>query len=338
MNTKLLWLTALPIAAAGYVAFGHDSGRASAEPAPIARPATLVAPGRVEPVRDPVALAFESPGRIVAIDVDEGDSVTAGQVIARLDDRMANARVASAQAAVAQAEAHSLLAKRGPRREDLDAARADADAASAEAEHRALEETRSEKLGTSGAIPSATVDADTAAAKVARASSQAAAARYRALANGTRAELVQESAAALDAAKAELDAAKVALDQTLLRAPHDGVILRRTAEVGALVVTTSPLTVVTMADLRQLEVRAEVDEADVAQIALGHAAYVTADAFGDKQFPVHLARVTHELGRKTVRDDDPRARVDTRVLEVIARFDTPVDLPLGLRMSVHVGN
>ncbi|HEX7836499.1 MAG TPA: hypothetical protein VF469_03500, partial [Kofleriaceae bacterium] len=97
--------------------------------------------------------------------------------------------------------------------------------------------------------------------------------------------------------------------------------------------------VLSMADLSQLEIRAEIDEADVARVALGEAAYATADAYGDRRFPVTIHRVTRELGRKTVRDDDPRARVDTRVLEVIARFDGApgVPLPLGLRVQVHVG-
>ena len=91
---------ALPLAAAGALWFGRETPKADAAlPPAIARPHTLVAPSRVEPVRDPVALAFEAGGRIVAIDVDEGDSVRAGQVVARLDDRMAKARVAAAQAA-----------------------------------------------------------------------------------------------------------------------------------------------------------------------------------------------------------------------------------------------
>jgi HlyD family secretion protein len=99
----------------------------------------------------------------------------------------------------------------------------------------------------------------------------------------------------------------------------------------------TPAPVVTLADLSQLELRAEIDEADVAAIALGKPAYATADAYGARTFPVHVTRITHELGRKTVRDDDPRARIDTRVLEVITRFDDGApDLPLGLRMTVHV--
>jgi len=338
MNLKKTLVLAFPVAvAAGWLAIGHQTPTASAN-TEVGRQAVIVAPGRVEPFRDPVALAFETGGRIVAIDVDEGDAVKAGQIVAHLDDRLAVARVAGAKAALAQAHARYDLARRGPRHEDLDAAKADATAATAEAEHRAAEQARSEKLGAVGAIASASVDTDSAAARVSNATAAAASARYQSLARGTRIEQIAEANAAVEASQADLDAAQVALDQTLLKAPHDGVVIRRLAEVGTLVGTLTPLPVVTIADLSQLEIRAEVDEADVAAIAKGKAAYATADAFGEKTFPVHVERITRELGRKTVRDDDPRARVDTRVLEVIAKFDaSPGDqLPVGLRMYVHV--
>ncbi len=336
--TKLraLLLASLPLAAAGWLWLGHQTPSASAAQTELVHPAVLVAPGRVEPVRDPVSLGFETSGRIVEIAVEEGDAVHAGQVLARLDDRLPKARAAEARAQVAGATARLQLARRGPRREDVDAAKADAEAAAAEAAHRGVERTRSQQLGATGAVSSSSVDADEAAARIADATSAAATARYQSLAKGTRAEQIAEAAAQLDAATAELDAAEVALDQTVLRAPNDGVILRRLTEVGALVSTMQPSPVLSMADLAQLEIRTEVDEADVTAIALGKTAYATADAFGERQFPVRIARITHELGRKQVRDDDPRARVDTRVLEVIARFDAPADLPLGLRMYVHV--
>jgi len=313
---------------------------AAAPTAERARPSTLLAPGTVEPHRDPVKLGFEIAGRIVEIDVEEGDRVVANQPIAHLDDRLAKARVASAQAAVDSATARLALARRGPRAEDVAAARADADAAAAAAQHRAIEQGRSDSLGKLGAVASSTVDADDAAARVASAQATAAQARARSLALGTRTEQIAEAAAQLAAAKAELDAANVALDQTVLRAPANGVILRRTAEVGALVQTLTPMPVVTFADVEKLELRAEIDEADVGAVTVGQAAYATADAFGTKRFPVHVTRISGELGRKAARDDDPRARVDTRVLEVVAAFDPSAlgpgePLPVGLRMSLH---
>jgi multidrug resistance efflux pump len=331
-------LLALPLAAAGALWFGHETQRAAAAQAPLAAPAVLVAPGRIEPVRDPVALAFEAGGRIAAIEVDEGTAVTAGQVVARLDDRLARARVASAQASVAAANASYLLVRRGTRHEDLEAARAEALAAKAAAEHRDLEQSRSAKLGEVGALASSTVDADSAAARVASAQADAADARYQSLAKGSRTEQVLAAAAQLDAAKAELAIAEVALDQTVLRSPRAGIVLRRFGEVGALVTSMNPTTIMTVADLAAVEIRAEVDETDIAAIQTGEEAYATADAFAGRKFPIKIERITRELGRKTVRDDDPRARVDTRVLEIIARFDgVPGEqLPLGLRMYVHV--
>jgi len=331
-------LLVAPLAVGGAFWFGRETPNAAAQPQAIVRPQTLVAPGRVEPIHDAVKLAFEAPGRIVAIEVDEGSVVTAGQVLARLDDRLAKARVDAATAQLAQAKARYTFARRGPRGEDIAAARAEADAAAAAAAHRDAEQLRSEQLGRSGAVASSVVDADDAAARVAKAQSNAASARFQSLAKGTRVEQIEEAAAAIALAQAELDAAKVALDQTVLRAPSGGLILRRTAEVGALVTTMVQMPVVSMADVQKLEIRAEVDEADVAAVAIGMKAYVTADAFGTKQFPVTIKRITRELGRKTVRDDDPRARVDTRVLEVIAEFEGApgVELPLGLRVSVHI--
>lgn len=341
MNKLRYLLLAVPLAGASWLWLGHTTPAVHADTT-VTRPSLLVAPGRVEPVHDAVKLAFEAQGRIAEILVDEGDTVRAGQVLARLDNRLARARVAAADAGLAQARARHQLARRGPRTEDVAAARAEAEAAAAAAQHRGAEQARSEHLGKVGALATTVVDADDAAARVATAQATAASARYQSLARGTRSEQIDEAAAAILLAQAELDAAKVALDQTVLVAPTGGVILRRTAEVGALVTLMAPSPVLSMADLSQLELRAEIDEADVAAIALGQAAYATADAYGERRFPIRITRMTHELGRKTARDDDPRARVDTRVLEVIARFepapgDAPIALPLGLRMQVHAG-
>ncbi len=341
--TKLRALLAsLTLVAGATYWMTHDSQAASPSVTPgatLARPEVLVAPGVVEPARDRVVLSFETPGRIVAIDVDEGDPVVAGQPVARLDDRLARARLAAARAQLAQARARHGLARRGPRGEDLAAARADAAAAAVAAAHRTTEQTRSEHLGARGAVATSIVEADGAAARVAAAQAEAADARFRSLAKGTRPELISEAEAAVALAQADVDAATVALDQTVLRAPADGIVLRRFAEVGALVSQLTPAPVVSVADVRDLEIRAEIDEADIGAVQVGQIASVTATAYGAQRFPVRITRVTRELGRKTVRDDDPRARIDTRVLEVIARFegDPPAQLPLGLRVTLHVG-
>src|SRR3954471_8287755 len=96
-------LLAAPLAAGTAYYLHGSSATAAAGPAITTRPTTLVAPGRGEPVRDPVKLAFEAQGRIVAIEVDEGNAVKAGQVLARLDDRIPAARVSPRQGDIPQA-------------------------------------------------------------------------------------------------------------------------------------------------------------------------------------------------------------------------------------------
>jgi HlyD family secretion protein len=314
--------------------------------APAAAPATttshdpiaLVAPGLVEAHGDRVETGFEQSGRIVELLVDEGDRVVAGQVLARLDDRLARARVARAEAAVAAAKARLQLAERGARRQEIDAAAAEADAAAAQAWERGVARDRAEQLRerNADAIPLAEVDTARGAAQATEAQARAANARLSLLKKGTRVELIMEARAALAAAQAELDEANVYLSQMELRAPASGVVLRRLHEVGEQVSTMPPQTVLVLADLDRLELRAEVDEVDVARVALGQVGYATAEAFGDQRFAGKVTQIVGELGRKTQRLDDPRARVDTRVLEVVFTLDDPGALPLGLRMDVHL--
>ncbi len=303
-----------------------------------AQPGPLVAPGLVEAHGDRVETGFEQPGRIAQMLVDEGDRVVAGQVVARPDDRLAQARGARAEAAVAAAEARLQLAQHGARRQEIDAATADADAARAQAWERGVARDRAEQLRerNADAIPLAEVDTARGAAQATEAQARAAQARLALLKKGSRVEVIAEARAAVAAAVAELEEARTYLAQMELRAPAAGVVIRRLHEVGEQVSTTPPTTVLVLANLDQLELRAEVDEVDVARVGLGQTGYATAQAYGDRRFVGHVTQIVAELGRKTQRLDDPRARIDTRVLEVVFTLDDPGALPLGLRMDVHL--
>jgi HlyD family secretion protein len=60
------------------------------------------------------------------------------------------------------------------------------------------------------------------------------------------------------------------------------------------------------------------------------------EAYGDRKFAGHIVHIERELGRRKVQNDDPRARLDTRVLEVVMELDANTEpLPLGLRMTAH---
>jgi multidrug resistance efflux pump len=337
-RTKLLvsFLAAAALAGGGLYVF---AGRAEPVAAADAdAPRTLVAPALVEARGDRVELSFEQSGRIVEILVDEGDAVKQGQVLARLDDRIARAQVARADAALTAAIARRDLARRGPRKDEIRAARADADAARASAWERGVSKDRAERLlaAEADAIPLAEVDTARGAAQATDAQARAAEARLALLEKGTRKELIAEAEAAVALAAAELEAARTVLAQTELVAPSDGVVLRRLHETGEHVTTMPPTTVLVIADTANLELRGEIDEADVGLVAVGQRGYATADAYGDRRFAGRVTLIAGELGRKTQRLDDPRAKVDTRVQEILFTLDDEAALPLGLRMDVHL--
>jgi HlyD family secretion protein len=208
--------------------------------------------------------------------------------------------------------------------------------ARARARNDAGERQRGDRLAGSQAIPSAEVDRLRHGAEAAAAHLAAAEARLTLVREGTRGEMKRAALADVAGAEAELEEARVLLAQTHLRAPIDGVVLRVHSRVGEQVSVMPPTVVMSLADLERLQVRAEVDEEDIGRINLDQTGFVRADAYGDRRFSGRVIRVMRDVGRKALPNDDPRARVDTRVLEVIFKFDAPPSLPLGLRMELHL--
>lgn len=297
---------------------------------------TVVAPSVVEPASERISLSFEIPGTIDEVNVDEGQRVEAGAVVARLDDRLARARVDRAKASLLAAQARRDAALKGSRKAEIEAARAEAKAARATAWERAQSYARTEQLVLRQAVSAQEADDAKSSSEAARAFADAADARLQLAEEGTRVEMRREAEAAVAAATADLAEAEVYLSKHELRAPIAGVILRRLAEPGELVTITPPEVLIAMADLDHLQLRVEIDEADVGRVVVGQTGYATADAFGQKQYPGKITRITRELGRKSLRTDDPRAKNDTRVLEALFTLDDAAALPLGLRMDVSI--
>ncbi|HSD64341.1 MAG TPA: efflux RND transporter periplasmic adaptor subunit [Ignavibacteriaceae bacterium] len=90
--------------------------------------------------------------------------------------------------------------------------------------------------------------------------------------------------ASIDVAKANLNSAEVALENTLIRAPFDGTVLTKNAEVGEIVAplgasTTSRGAIVTMADMKSLQVEADVSESYIEKIKTGQSCEIILDAY-----------------------------------------------------------
>jgi HlyD family secretion protein len=313
---------------------GVDAPRSAPADEPPAR--EVVAPGLVEGATRVIELAFARPGRITEVIVREGQGVGAGDVLARLDARVARAQLARAEATLARAVAHRDAENAGARAEEISAAQAEADAAQAKADQLAADRARGEVLFKKSSMSVADVEHLRGAAASADAQRRAAAARLLLVRRGARAEVRRAAEAEVAAARAEVDEAKALLDESELRAPVAGVVLRRHAQSGEQVGIVPPIPVVSMVDASRLRIRAEIDEQDVARVAVGREGYAQAAAFGTRRFPGRVVQIMRAVGRKAIHLDDPLARADTRVLEVMFELVDPPEVPIGLRMDVHI--
>jgi RND family efflux transporter MFP subunit len=132
---------------------------------------------------------------------------------------------------------------------------------------------------------------------------------------------VSAAEAALAQARAQLKAQKVALDYTEIRAPFDGVVLVKNANVGDIIMPMSSAAgaqgaVVTMADMGTLEVEADVSEGNLSKARPGQPVEITLDALPGTRFKGHVVGIvpTVDRAKATVMTKIRFDQLDPRVL------------------------
>ena len=127
--------------------------------------------------------------------------------------------------------------------------------------------------------------------------------------------------AAIDVAKASVSSSEVALEYTLVRAPFDGTVLTKNADVGEIVSplgasTTSRAAVVTIADMTSLEVEADVSESNIERIAPNQPCEITLDAYPEQRYQGFVAKIvpTADRAKATVLVKVGFTSYDSRVL------------------------
>lgn len=309
---------------------------AASAPAPVAS-GRIVGPGRIEPISEEIHIGVEVGGRVARVAVEEGDRVSAGQVLATLENGDYRAAVASAAARLDDAKAALQRVRSGARldeRREVTAAVAQAEAVLAQA---TVEATRRAGLAAEGVIAREESDRATRDRDVAAARLQELQARRTLVHDGPRAEDHAQAEAAVAMAAAALREAEARLAKTEIRSPIDGVVLRRDVRTGESVSPERQASALfTVADVSRLRVRVEVDEADVGKVGPGAPGWVSASAFGDRRFEGRVIRVGQSLGRKQLFTEEPRERVDTKVLEVLLELEPAARLPIGLRVDATI--
>ena len=127
--------------------------------------------------------------------------------------------------------------------------------------------------------------------------------------------------ASISVAKAVVQGAEVALENTLIRAPFDGTVLTKDADVGEIVSplgasSTSRAAVVTMADMSSLQVEADVSESNIEKIKSGQDCEITLDAYPDYRYAGYVAKIvpTADRSKATVLVKVAFRKYDSKVL------------------------
>ena len=301
-------------------------------------PELIAGPGRVEPSSEDIKIGSELSGRLKTVNVEEGDAIRRGQVLAELENADYRAQVESARANVIAKQAVLRKVINGARRQERDEAWSSVNEAKAVMENSNSELNRRQQLFSAGVVSREELERYAREADVARAKYDAAVQQHALVDDHAREEDRAFAEADLELARGQLAEADARYQKTFIRSPLDGAVLRKHHRSGESVSNSStvPDPILTIGDRRVLRVRVDVDEADVSRVRVGQKAYVTADAFGKQKFWGQVVRVGQQLGPKNVRTDEPTEKVDTKILETLVELDANSKLPDGLRVDAFI--
>ncbi|MDE3057220.1 MAG: efflux RND transporter periplasmic adaptor subunit [Bacteroidota bacterium] len=289
---KILLLSLAAVAACAVIAFlllgGGVSSAETVETTEVSLAsasqanAVLTASGYVVAQRK-ASVASKGTGRLEFLAVEEGDHVNKGSIIGRLESSDVEAVLGQAKAA-------------------LEVARAGVAQAQAEYDDAQSNYERQKSLFTQKLISQADYDATNA--------------RYQKAIAG-----LVSAKASVAQAEAGVKAAEVNVENTYIRAPFDGVVLTKDANVGEVITpfgaaSGSRGAVVTMADMSSLQVEADVSESYIEKIHTGQPCEITLDAVPDKQYKgvVHKIVPTADRAKATVLTKVEFLNRDERVL------------------------
>lgn len=304
--------------------------------APEPAPEIVAGPGSVEPASEELRINAQMSGRLRDVVVEEGDRVERGQLLAVLENDDFAARVALAEAELRLREAELRRVVNGARSQERREAQAAVNEAEAVLENARVEWQRRRTGFEQGVFAKEEADRAEREFGVAQARLKAAQERYDMLEEGEREEDRARAEANVELARARVAEARAVYEKTFVRAPADGVVLRKRLKAGESYSDQQDTPVVILGDLARLRVRMDVDENDIARLRLGQRAYVTADAFPGQKFWGTVVEIGQILGPKNVRTEQPGEFVDRKILETLIELEPGAALRPGLRVDAFI--
>ncbi|SHJ44665.1 HlyD family secretion protein [Propionispora hippei] len=241
-----------------------------------------------------VNISAKVTGRVEKLLVQEGDAVTAGQVVATIEQREFQAQLEQAQAALAAAQAKLALAEAGNRPQEIAEAGASVTQAQATLENARKEYERVEALYRQGGISAQQRDAAKTAWEVAKAQCEAAQNSYSVTNEGSRPEDIKMLQAQVQQAQAAVKSAQVQLDDTVIKAPVSGTLALKSVEDGEVVSAGQPL--VSIANLSDVWIAANIEETYIGKVKAGQEVSFTIDAYPGKTFTGKVKEVGPAAG------------------------------------------
>jgi len=279
-------------------------------------------------------VSFKVTGRIDELPVDEGMTMKAGDVLARLDSDDYRQQVATDQASEEVRNRQLDLGLAGSRSQDIEAARQNVIDTKADLDQKKQDYGRYEALYQKDEISGQTRDQAATAVTRAQANYDRAQQILNELVEGTRREELDVDRASLRQAQENLEMSQIRLSYTVLRAPFDGVVLVRQAELGEVVSPGTPI--VTLADLDHIWLRVYLPETDLGKVRWGQAVQVRADTYPGKTYQGRVSVIASdaEFTPKSVQTEKERV---TLVYRVKVDVDNPnYELKPGMPADAYI--
>ncbi len=245
-------------------------------------------------------------GRLEWIGVEKGDKVKENQVLVRLEDQEFRAAYEQAKGALDNAQAYLDELQHGSRPEEIQQAQHNLDEARATLVDDKATLDRIKELSSAGVVSHQQLDDATGKFESDQQRVNSLQKAFQLMKIGPRPEEIERARGALLQAQGQLDYAKSQLDATVIRAPVTGTILDRTAEKGELITAQFASgsaggpqgSVVSLADLNDLQVELDIAQADFARLGPKQRGIVTTDTYPDKTYDGEIAQISPEANRQ----------------------------------------
>jgi HlyD family secretion protein len=305
------------------------------EPAKVSSPKELpwiaAAPGRIEPKSGQVRVGAGLLGRIAEVTVKLNDLVEEGEMLIRLDDEEARARLQAAETEASARKRERDAQTLDKAREDLRKSEDAVFAAERQVTNARFEleyELQAKRTGSGSADRVADARKHLTSAKDKLQKERAAYAVAQAKADVPAPNRLES---ALQAARSDVAVAEALLEKTRIRAPVAGTVLQLPAKAGEMVAPSPDQVLAVIGDMSVVRVKAELDEHDVSKVKVGGKVTVKSNAYPGREFEGTVAEMAPTLATPKVSLRGARRPTDVEVREVTIDLEGDVPLIPGMR-------